>query len=95
MKNTIEIQRDGKAYRFEFDEAIKAGVLKEVKTFVLTINEDELAVLQAIGGRIGGPPTGARCVSDGIYKKLLDFGGAKTDLDLEIDPETFAIYFVR
>lgn len=95
MKNTIEIQRDGKAYRFEFDEAIKAGVLREVKTFNLAINEDELAVLQTIGGRIGGSPEGARGVFDGVNKKLRDLGPAKTDLDLEIAHEARAIYFVR
>jgi hypothetical protein len=95
MKNTVEILRDGKSYRFDIDQAIKAGVLKEVKTFNLVLNEDELAVLQTIGGRIGGPPEGARGVFDGVYKKLLGFGPVKTDFHLEIMHESRAIYFVK
>ena len=83
MKN-IEIQRDGKTYCFNFEDAIKQGLLKEQRTFNLLLNEDQLAVLQTIGSRIGGSPTGARGVFDQIYEKLLAHGTAKTNLDLTI-----------
>ena len=98
MKNTIEIQHDGKEYRFyrfDVDRAIETGVLKEIKTFNLSLTEDQLAVLQTIGGRVGGPPTGARGVFDQVYNKLLAFGPVKTDLNLETVHESRAIYFAK
>lgn len=95
MKN-IEIQRDGKTYCFNFEEAIKQGLLKELRTFNVTITEDQVAALLVIGGRIGGPPGGARGEVSKFLTKLIDLGEMNTDLDLTIcytHQQPAAIYF--
>ena len=96
MKN-IEIQRDGKTYCFNFEDAIKQGFLKERRTFNVTVTEDQVAALLVICNRIGGSPVGARGEVDKFYNHLLNLGEMKTNLDLTIldqpDAPRATIYF--
>lgn len=98
----MKIKHNGKTYRLNEVEAIKAGIMKELKPLKsreITITPDEAAVLSIILGQIGGSSDGARGKSDSVSNKIHEAFGSdiieRTDLDLTIHPVRRLIYFEK
>ena len=93
----MKIKIENKEFYLKVGEAIQMGVLKEIKQFNISVSSEEAAILLKILGHVGGPPSGARGISDNFRKKLLAYfengATAITDLDLSVEKDLDAFYF--
>lgn len=96
------IKIDDKDYSLDVQKAKSFGVLHEVRNYVVTLTENEIAALQVVLAHVGGnPATTARRHTASVVQKLnsLTFEGRdstapRCDMPLAVSKDTRGIYFL-